>query len=53
VYANLGAHPLRQAFAQLANLLDYELDRLPGRADVVREELGVDGPSEPRLGKLR
>ena len=47
VDADLGIHPLGQTFAQPPHLLDYELDRLLGRADIVREELGVDGPGHP------
>ncbi len=53
VDAYLGAYPLGQPLAQLAYLVDYELDGLLGRAELVREELGVDGPGESRLGELR
>src|SRR5215212_6292919 len=53
VHAHLGVDPLRQAFAQPLDLLDYELDRLFGGPDLVREELGVDDPGEPRLDELR
>jgi hypothetical protein len=53
MHADLRADTLRQTFSKLAHLRDYIVDgRLRG-ADLMREELGVDGPGHPAFGELR
>src|SRR5918995_1578406 len=53
MHADRSVHALRQAFTEFARLRDYELDGLLRGADLVREELGVDGPRHPARGELR
>src|SRR5829696_6623182 len=51
--ADLRVHTLRQPFPKPSHLRDYELDGLLRGADLMREELGVDGPRHPAFGELR
>src|SRR5215210_5671849 len=53
MYTDPGVHALRQTFTELTRLRDYELDGFLRGADLVREELGVDGPRHPAFGELR
>src|SRR5829696_1561563 len=53
MHAYPGIHALRQTFTEFARLRDYELDGLLRGADLVREELSVDGPRHPARGELR
>src|SRR5215212_2094106 len=53
MHADPRVHALRQTFTEFARLRDYELDGLLRGADLVWEELGVDGPRHPALGELR
>src|SRR5829696_5077670 len=53
MHADPRVYSLRQSFSKLTSLPYYDLDRLFWGADLVREELGVDGPRHPALGELR
>ena len=53
MHADPCVHTFGQTSLQFAGLSDDELDGLLGGADLVREELGEDGPGHAALGELR
>src|SRR5829696_304 len=53
MHTDLRVDSLRQTFSKLAHLRDYKVDSLLRGTDLMREELGVDGPRHPAFGELR